>query len=116
MYTAIQELVSSYNDNLRGRCYICLEKFCETDEEANESKFSERPDFCRIDNCFHRFHLICLYRAWFMDRHVEIDEFGNKLITELPEEKRCPICRIEVSSDGAKAIKSQFESNDELVA
>ena len=116
MYTAIQELVSSYNDNLRGKCYICLEKFCETDEEANEAKFSERPDFVRIDGCYHRFHLICLYRAWFMDRHVEVDEFGNKLITELPEEKRCPICRIEVSEDGYKAIKKQFESNDELVA
>ena len=78
MYMALQEIVSNYNDNLKGRCSICLEKFCETDEEAMEARFSERPDFARIDGCFHRFHLICVYRDWFMQRHVEVDEFGNE--------------------------------------
>ena len=66
MYMALQEIVSNYNDNLRGRCSVCLERFCETDEEALEAKFSERSDFMRIDNCFHRFHLVCVYRDWFM--------------------------------------------------
>ena len=116
MYTAITELVSSYNDNLRGRCYICLEKFCETDEEANEAKFSERADFARIDNCYHRFHLLCLYRDWFMERVVEVDEFGGKIVTELPEEKHCPICRSLVTEDDVKIVKDKLQSNDELLA
>ena len=106
--------MSNYNDNLRGRCYVCLERFCETLEEANEAKFSERADFVRIDSCFHRFHLICVYRDWFMERHVEVDEFGGDIVSELPEDKKCPICRTEVTMHDIESVKSNFESNDEL--
>ena len=114
MYMALQEIVSNYNDNLKGRCSICLEKFCETDEEAMEARFSERPDFARIDGCFHRFHLICVYRDWFMQRHVEVDEFGNQIRFELPEVKKCPVCRNDVTEADIEYVKSSFESNEML--
>ena len=94
---ALQEIVSNYNDNLRGRCSVCLEKFCETDEEADSLKFSEMSEFVRIDGCFHRFRILCVYRDWFMARATETDEFGNIITYELPEVKRCPICRKEAT-------------------
>ena len=43
-----------------------------------------------------------------MDRKVEIDEFGCKLVTPLPEEKRCPICRNEVSVEDLEDIKAKY--------
>ena len=115
MYMALQEIVSNYNDNLKGRCSVCLEKFCETDEEALEAKFSERTDFMRIDNCFHRFHLVCVYRDWFMQRHIEEDEFGNKIGYDLPETKKCPVCRTDVTHTDVETVKTNFESNDKLL-
>jgi hypothetical protein len=97
MYEECREILSMYNDTLRGRCSICLEPFAKSEEELADGKFTERDDLVRIDGCFHRFHLVCLYRDWFWDRHVETDEFGNKIVYPIPEEKRCPVCRNLVS-------------------
>ncbi len=52
----------------------------------------ERHYGIRIEYCFHRFHLLCVYRDWFMTRHVDKDEFGGDVIFEVPEVKRCPVC------------------------
>ena len=89
MYEDLREIISMYNDSVQGRCYICLEQLCE-DKEAN---FVDRPDLARIEQCYHRFHLVCLYRDWFMARHIEKDEFGGKIEYKITDVKKCPICR-----------------------
>ena len=76
MHEKIREILTEYNDTLIGRCAVCLEKFCEDDKKLAEEKFTDRADLVRVDQCFHRFHLLCLYRDWFMERHKEKDEFG----------------------------------------
>ena len=50
-----------------------------------------------------------------MERKFEIDEFGVKLFFPLPEEKRCPICRNEVSIEDLEDIKSKYETLQETV-
>ena len=96
MYEQMREILSQHNDSLRGRCSVCLENFCEDEEKLETETFTDRGDLVRIDGCFHRFHLLCVYRDWFMQRKSEKDEFGNVLEFELPENKKCPICRVEV--------------------
>lgn len=100
-YENISDILTKYNDTCRGRCAVCLEKFSlkETEDEEededydDEEKFTERDDLVRIDTCYHRFHLICLYRDWFMPRKPEKDNFGGVVEYHLPEVKKCPICR-----------------------
>jgi hypothetical protein len=68
MYDAhekIRDILTEYNDTLRGRCAVCLEDFLDEDHKTVE-KFSERQDLVRVDECFHKFHLKCIYRDWFM--------------------------------------------------
>mmetsp|Transcript_32709 Transcript_32709/g.23643 ORF Transcript_32709/g.23643 Transcript_32709/m.23643 type:complete len:123 (+) Transcript_32709:537-905(+) len=96
MHESLREILSSYNDTLKGRCSVCLEQFCEDEEQALEETFTDRKDLVRIDGCFHRFHLLCVYRDWFMRRHVEKDKFGNNIEFELADELRCPVCRSDV--------------------
>ena len=112
LYTTFEELrevLSTYNDTLRGRCSVCLEQFADSEEERLEGKFTDRADLVRIDNCFHRFHLVCVYRDWFMERHTEVDNFGNKLTYDLPDVKRCPVCRNEVSQADQEHVKQTQE-------
>ena len=71
----------------------------EAEEEDEDQKFTERADLVRIDKCFHRFHLLCLHRYWFMARKSEKDSYGDTIDYKLPEEKRCPVCRREVDVD-----------------
>lgn len=95
MHEKVREIVSNYNDTVKGRCAVCLYKFKVTNEDLgvdeddeNEEeleKFTDRHDLVRIDHCFHRFHLICLHRDWFMPRAAEIDSFGGKIIHQIPE-------------------------------
>ena len=40
-----------------------------------------------------------------------MDEFGNKISTDLPEVKKCPVCRNEVTQADIETVKSKFESN-----
>lgn len=79
LYENISEILTKFNDTCRGRCAVCLELFSlleppdtvdEGEEESAEEieKFTEREDLVRIDTCYHRFHLICLYRDWYMKR------------------------------------------------
>lgn len=73
VYEQFREILSKQNDSLHGRCSVCLEKFCEDEEMLDKQTFTDRNDLARIDNCFHRFHLICVYREWFMHRKSELD-------------------------------------------
>ena len=110
LHETLRETISAYNDTVRGRCYICLDDLCD-DQSA---KFTDRSDLARIDGCYHRFHLICLYRDWFMKRHIEKDEFGGKITYKLEEKKRCPICRKLVSCDDVNHIRENYNKYPQL--
>ena len=105
MHEIFCEILSRYNDTLRGRCAVCLELFCENEQELETAKFTDRADCVRVDECFHRFHLICLYRDWFMKRRSEKDDYGNQIDYKTPENKRCPICRREVLKNEISYLK-----------
>jgi hypothetical protein len=108
MHEKIREILTEYNDTVAGRCAICLEKFCEDDNNLANEKFTDRVDLVRVDQCFHRFHLICLYRDWFMSRFKEKDEFGCEIEYKMPKHKKCPICRRIVSKDEIEYLKTVF--------
>jgi hypothetical protein len=78
MHEKIREILTLYNDTLIGRCAVCLELFLD-EGKISEDRFTDRADLVRIDQCYHRFHLICVYRDWFMERVKEKDEFGCEL-------------------------------------
>lgn len=97
MYEKIGETMTDYNDTLIGRCAICLESFLGEGEKVEEQKFTDRSDLVRIDHCFHRFHLLCMTRDWFMKRKVEKDQYGCDVEYKMSEVKKCPICRREAT-------------------
>lgn len=103
----MREIVTEFNDTVKGTCAVCMDNLCAGDCEAND--FSDRADLVRVDKCFHRFHLVCLHRYWFMPRHTYKDEFGGVITTDLPEEKNCPICRRVVDLTEVDFIKSKFK-------
>ena len=103
--------MSQYNDTLKGRCSVCLEPFATEDEIAAGELFTDRVDLVRVDGCFHRFHTLCVYRDWFMDRATSVDEFGGVVTYPLPEVKRCPICRHEATEEDMEHIKTTVEAN-----
>ena len=113
-YEDVSEIITKYNDTCRGRCAVCLEQFSlkeQTGEECDDDfdddeKFTERVDLVRIDTCYHRFHLMCLHRDWFMPRKSEKDNFGGVVEYKLPDIKRCPICRREVEEAEVEYIKN----------
>lgn len=105
MHEKMREILTEYNDTLHGRCAVCLEKFCEDESKLAEEKFTDRIDLVRVGECFHRFHLICLYRDWFMTRVREKDEFGCEIEYKMPKQKRCPICRRHVTKEELDYIK-----------
>ena len=109
LHTMMRDTVTEYNDTVKGRCAICLENFI-TEEEPEESSvgFSDRFDLVRVDQCFHRFHLLCVHRDWFMERKVEKDSYGEIIKFSLTPEKRCPICRREVAKDEKEYVHSLF--------
>ena len=49
MHEKVREILSDYNDTLIGRCAVCLEPFCESEERIKEERFTNRPDLVRID-------------------------------------------------------------------
>ena len=114
VFEELREILSKYNDTLMGRCAICLEPFARDEAELEDGKFTDRKDLVRIDQCFHRFHLLCVYRYWYMRRHIEEDQFGNKLEFKAPEMKRCPVCRRNASDDDISYIVDTFKADPGL--
>ena len=114
LFAELREIISKYNDTLKGKCAICLEPFAQDEDELENGRFTDRKDLVRIDGCFHRFRLVCLYRYWFMRRHIETDEFGNKIEYKIPEVKKCPVCRREVKDEDIQYITSTFKSTPNL--
>lgn len=107
LHEDLKDLVSKYNESVKGRCYICLEQLC-ADQEAS---FVERPELVRIDECYHRFHLVCLYRDWFMQRKDEKDEHGGVIEFKLSESKKCPICRRVIDMQDIANLKATYDAN-----
>jgi len=95
LHEKMREIITSYNDTVKGRCAVCLEQFC-VEGKTEDENFTDRCDLVRIDHCYHRFHLICVYRDWFMQRKCELDSFGCVIQYDIPAIKKCPICRREV--------------------
>jgi hypothetical protein len=114
LYEKISEILSEYNDTVKGRCAVCLEEFLKEEEDDNGVVFTERQDLVRVDLCYHRFHLICVYRDWYMKRKDEKDSYGGTIHYEIPEIKKCPICRREVGNTDADYIKSQYQHHPEV--
>ena len=104
LYQDLRDCLSQYNDTCRGRCSVCLEPFCESEADLESQTFTDRLDLVRIDGCFHRFHILCVYRDWFMTRASEKDEFGNVITYKLPEVKKCPVCRKDASEEDINHI------------
>lgn len=67
-----QELLTEYNDKLKGRCSICLEDFKDSANGDEEASFSACDDLIRLNACYHRFHLQCVYHDWFIPRTKDI--------------------------------------------
>ena len=110
LYEDLIELVTTFNNSVKGRCYVCFDQLCENEE----ADFTDRPDLVRLYKCFHRFHLLCLYRDWFMVRHVEKDKFGGDVEYTQSEAKKCPICRQESDVDEIENIKLKYKMNPGL--
>ena len=91
-----RDILGIYNDTIRGRCAVCLENFAKEEKAENDVKFTERIDLTRMNDCYHKFHLICVHRDWFMQRFTEKDEYGGDINYTIPDVKKCPICRREV--------------------
>ena len=114
MYQDLRNCLSQYNDTCRGRCSVCLESFCVNEADMETQIFTDRVDLVRVDPCFHRFHILCVYRDWFMQRATDVDEFGVLISYDLPEIKRCPICRNEAPEVDISHIKDTVEGNSGL--
>jgi hypothetical protein len=108
LHDKLREVFTQYNDTIKGRCAVCLEHFGKEDGEEVEESFTDRVDLVRIDECFHRFHLICVHRDWFMQRVPEKDQFGGLVEYSVPEIKKCPICRRVVEEEEISYISNQF--------
>ena len=111
-----RDILTPYNDTVRGRCAVCLENFSKTedDDESSDEKFTERIDLTRMNHCYHKFHLICVHRDWFMQRFTEKDEYGGTINYEIPEVKRCPICRRDVENEEITYIKGLLQQHPEI--
>jgi hypothetical protein len=77
-------------------------------------KFTDRYDLVRIDSCFHRFHLLCVARDWFLIRRIEKDQFGCDVEFKLQDSKKCPICRREVEKLEINYIKEQMKIHPDV--
>ena len=93
MFDKMREIMTEYNDTVKGTCAVCMDNLCSSHEEEENSNFTERFDLVRIDECFHRFHLLCVHRYWFMPRVSDKDQFGGVVDYNVPNDKTCPICR-----------------------
>ena len=114
LFEQMKNIVTSYNDTVKGRCAVCLEQFCENEDQKDQQSFAEREDLVRVDTCYHRFHMICVYRDWFMQRKDEKDSYGGVIHFEIPEFKKCPICRREVEEAEITYVKNNISSHPDL--
>lgn len=49
LHDSLREIISRYNDTVRGRCSVCLENFCEDEALLETQTFTDRDDLARID-------------------------------------------------------------------
>ncbi len=84
------------------------------DPDDDEAKFTDREDLVRIGTCYHRFHLICLHRDWFMPRAPEQDQFGCMIQYKVPETKKCPICRRLVDQEEIQYVQAKVSAHPEV--
>lgn len=82
--------------------------------DETQQKFSDRADLVRVDECFHRYHLKCLYRDWFMTRKIEKDEFGCEVVYKMSKNKKCPTCRRIVTQAEMAYIQEQYKKHPEV--
>lgn len=113
LHEKMREVFTLYNDTVEGRCAVCLEQFVNEGEQEGQC-FTDRVDLVRIDQCYHRFHMICVHRDWFMPRQSYKDSYGDVTKYEIPEEKRCPICRREVDEQEVKYVSEQKSAHPEI--
>jgi hypothetical protein len=49
-----------------------------------------------------------------MKRHVDLDKFGAEIVTEVPDVKRCPVCRSVAGADDVKLVIEAYTNAAEL--
>ena len=98
VHDRLRELVTQEYEKVEGRCEICLEELA-TDEGSNPSHLVS------LDGCFHRFHLLCIHRYWFMERQNEEDSYGIEIKYDLPTEHQCALCRTTVEPEQVSQVK-----------
>ena len=49
VFEELREILSKYNDTLKGRCSVCLDAFAKSEQDLEEGKFTDRKDLVRID-------------------------------------------------------------------
>ena len=80
---SFKDELTQYNDTLKGWCPICLENFMREQDNEDDS-FTNRNDLYWLDNCLHRYHLICLYHDFFILWSPDVDKYGNEEWKALP--------------------------------
>lgn len=111
LHEKMRDIATEFNDSVVGTCAVCMENLC---EDAEGKNFSDRVDLIRIDQCFHRFHLVCTHRYWFMPRFSEKDDYGGAIEYPLPKEKSCPICRRVCDQNEVQYTQKQYVEHPEL--
>lgn len=107
IHDRLRELVTEQYERIEGRCEICLE------ELAVEGS-TDSSHLVSLDGCFHRFHLLCVHRHWFMERQAEEDSYGLKIEYHLPSEHNCALCLHPVDSVQVSKIKASVASQPTL--
>ena len=49
-----------------------------------------------------------------MKRHVDKNEFGGDVITDVPEVKRCPVCRSVAGESDVNLVRNAYANDKEL--
>ena len=68
----------------------------------------------RVDTCIQIYHNKCLYRDWFMQRKIEMDEFSCEIIYKITKDRKYPTCRWVVNHSEINYIKAQYSKRPEV--